>query len=152
MMLLFPRHGNNRRIDRDLSHFKKFENIWKRFINRLSDKCTRCMLYFLKFEAVKASFPKCLKCFGSYFREVEIVRQHFHFQKGFRFPRLAKSFVNGFQISEVEYVIVMFIDSNKWNIWGWLFPWYQKYLKNELHFHEMEKNIDFCYFPSKTGD
>ena len=60
------------------------------------------MLYF-----VKVSFPKCLKCFGSYFREVEIVRKHFHFQKGFKFPRLAKTFGNVFQISEVEYVRVM---------------------------------------------
>ena len=74
------------------------------------------MLYFPKFEAVKASFPKCLKCFGSYFPEVEIVRKHFHFQKGFKFPRLAKILANVFQFSEVEYVTVMPIVSNKWNI------------------------------------
>ena len=60
------------------------------------------MFYFPKFEAVKVSLPKCVKCFGSHFREVEIVRKHFHFQKGFKFPRLAKIFVNIFQISEVE--------------------------------------------------
>ena len=88
----------------------------KVFINRLTDKCTSRMLYFHKFEAAKVSFPKCLKCFGSYFREVEIVRKHFHFQKGFKFPRLAKIFGNVFQISEVAYVTVMSIVSNKWNI------------------------------------
>ena len=86
------------------------------FINHLTGKCTSCMLYFPKFKAVKISFPKCLKCFGSYFREVEIVRKHFHFQKGFKFPRLANIFVNVFQISEVEYVIMMPIVFNNWNI------------------------------------
>ena len=75
------------------------------FINRLTGK----------FEAVKVSFPKCLKCFGCYFREVEIVRKNFHFQKGFNFLQLAKIFVNVFQISEVEYVTVMPIVF-KWNI------------------------------------
>ena len=74
------------------------------------------MLYFPKLEAAKISFPKCLKCFGSYFREVEIVGKHFHFQKGFKCPRLAKVFGNVFQISEVEYVTVMPIVSNNWNI------------------------------------
>ena len=44
---------------------------------------------------------------GSYFRKVEIARKHFHFQKGFKCPRLAKTFGNVFQISEVEYVTVM---------------------------------------------
>ena len=72
------------------------------------------MLYFPKFEAAKVLFPKCLKCFGSYFREVEIVKKHF--QKGFKFPQLAKIFGNVFQNSEVEYVTVMPIVSNKWNI------------------------------------
>ena len=86
------------------------------FINRLTNKCASCMLYFPKFEAVKVSFPKCLKYFRSYFREVEIVRKHFHFQKGFKFLRLAKTFVNVFQISEVEYVTVMPIVSNKRSI------------------------------------
>ena len=57
------------------------------------------MLYFPKSEAVTVSFPKGLKCFDSYFREVGIVRKHFYFQKGLRFPRLAKTFVNVFQIS-----------------------------------------------------
>ena len=68
---------------------------------------TSCMFYFPKFEVVKVLFPKCLKCFGSYFCEVEIVWTHFHFQKGFKFPRLRKIFGNVFQISEVEYVTVM---------------------------------------------
>ena len=74
------------------------------------------MLYFPKFEAAKVSFPKCLKCFGSYFREVEIVMKHFHFQKGFKFRRLAKILRNVFQISKVEYVTVMPIVSHKWNV------------------------------------
>ena len=74
------------------------------FINCLTDKCTSCMLYFPKFEAVKVSFPKCLKCFGFCFREVKIMRKHFDFQKGFKF-----------QISEVEYVTVTPI-AFKWNI------------------------------------
>ena len=60
-------------------------------------------MYFRKFEAVKVLFPKCLKCFGSYLCEVEIVRKHFHF----KFPRLTKIFGNIFQISEVEYFTVM---------------------------------------------
>ena len=38
---------------------------------------------------------------------MEIARKHFHFQKGFKCPRLAKTFGNVFQISEVEYVTVM---------------------------------------------
>ena len=80
---------------------KKFE---RGFINILTDKCTSCILYFPKFEPVKVSFPKCVKCFAYYFREVEIVRKHFHFQKGFKF-----------QISEVEYVTVIPIVL-KWNI------------------------------------
>ena len=71
------------------------------------------MLYLPKFKAGKVSFPKCLKFFGSYFCEVEIVRKHFHFQKRFKFPGLAKLFGNVFQISEVEYVTVMPIVSNK---------------------------------------
>ena len=74
------------------------------------------MLYFPKFEAAKVSFPKCLKCFGSYFREVEIVRKHFHFQKGFKFRRLAKILRDVFQISKVEYVTMMPIVSHKWNV------------------------------------
>ena len=41
--------------------------------------------------------------------------QNFHFQKGLKFSRLAKIFGNVFQISEVEYVAVMPIVSNKWN-------------------------------------
>ena len=41
------------------------------------------------------------------------MRKHFHFQKGFKFPRLAKIFVNVFQTSEIEYVTVMPIISNK---------------------------------------
>ena len=65
------------------------------------------MFYFRKFEAVKVSFPKFLKCFGSYFREAEIVKKHFHFQKGFKFPQLAKIFENVFQILEVKYCTVM---------------------------------------------
>ena len=65
------------------------------------------MLYFPKFEAANVLFPKCLKCFGSYYCEVEIVRKHFHFQKGFKFPWSVKDFVNVFQISEVEYVTVL---------------------------------------------
>ena len=40
------------------------------FINPLTDKCTSSMLYFPEFKAVKVFSPKCLKCFGSYFREV----------------------------------------------------------------------------------
>ena len=74
------------------------------------------MLYFPKFEAVKVSFPKCFGCFGSYFLEVVIVRKHFHFQKGFNFPQLAKTFGNVFEILELEYVTVMPIVSSKWNI------------------------------------
>ena len=66
------------------------------FLNCLTDKCISCILYFPKFEAVKVSFQKFLKCFGSYFRKVEIVRKHFHFQRGFKFPRLAKIFVDVF--------------------------------------------------------
>ena len=42
------------------------------FIYRLTDKCISCMLYFPKLKAVKVSFPKCFKCFGSYFRDLEI--------------------------------------------------------------------------------
>ena len=74
------------------------------------------MLYFPKFEAAKVLFPKCLKYSGSHFREVEIVRKHFNFQKGFKFPRSAKVFVNVFQISEVEYVTMISIVSNNWNM------------------------------------
>ena len=62
------------------------------------------MLYFPKFEAVKVSLSKFLKCFGSYFCEVEIVRKHFHFQNGLKFSRLAKGFGNVSQVSEVGYV------------------------------------------------
>ena len=51
------------------------------FINRFTDKCTSFMLYFPKSEAVKVSFPKCFRCFGSYFREVEVVRKRFLFPK-----------------------------------------------------------------------
>ena len=58
------------------------------FINFSTDKCTSCMLYFTKFEAVKVLPPKCLKCFGSCFCKVEIVKKYFHFQKGFKFSRL----------------------------------------------------------------
>ena len=88
MMILFLRNENYRRINSDLSCFKKLENIRKRrgFVNCLTDKCTSCMLDFPKFEAVKVSFPNCLKFFGSYFHEADIVKKHFHFQKGFKFP------------------------------------------------------------------
>ena len=118
MMLLFLRNKNYRRINSDLSCFKKLENIRKRrgFVNCLTDKCTSCILDFPKFEAVKVSFPNCLKFFGSYFHEADIVKKHFHFQKGFKFPRLAKMFGNVFQTSEVQYVTVMPVVSNKWNI------------------------------------
>ena len=61
------------------------ETFGRDFINRLTEKCTSCMLYFPKFEAGKVSFLKGLKCFGSYFREVQIVKKHFHFQKGLKF-------------------------------------------------------------------
>ena len=39
--------------------------------------------------------------------------KHFHFQKGFKFPRLGKILGSVFQISEVEYVTVIPIVSNK---------------------------------------
>ena len=54
------------------------------------------MLYFPKFEAAKVLFPKCLKYSGSHFRKVENL--------------------NVFQISEVEYVTVISIVSNNWNM------------------------------------
>ena len=38
---------------------------------------------------------------------MEIVRKYFNFQKGFKFPRLANTFGNFFQISEMEYVTLM---------------------------------------------
>ena len=60
-------------ISRNLKTFERG------FINRLTEKCANCMLYLPKFETVKVSFPKWLKCFGSYFREVEVLRKHFHF-------------------------------------------------------------------------
>ena len=128
------------------------ETFERGFINCLTDKCTSCILYFPKFKAVKLSFPKWLKFFGSYFPEVEIVKKHFHFQNGFKFPRLAKTFGNISQTSEAKYLTVMPVVSNKWNIWGWLFPWNGNYLKNVLHCHEVEKYIDFCCFLSKTRD
>ena len=55
------------------------------FIIHLTDKCTSCMLYFPKFKAVKVSFPKCLKCFGSCFHEVEIVTNIFISKKDLSF-------------------------------------------------------------------
>ena len=74
------------------------------FINYLTNQYTSCMLYFLKFKAVKVSFLKCLRFFGSYFHEVEIEKKHFHFQKWLKFRQLAKNFRNVFQTSEVKYV------------------------------------------------
>ena len=62
-------------ISRDSKTFERS------FINCLPDKCTSCMLYFPKLEAVKVSFPKCLKCFGCYLREVKIFRKQFLFPK-----------------------------------------------------------------------
>ena len=131
---------------------RNLETFERGFINCLTVKCTSCILYFPKFKAVKLSFPKWLKFFGSYFHEVEIVKKHFHFQNGLKFPRLAKTFGNISQTSEAKYVTVMPVVSNKWNIWGWLFRWNGNYLKNILHCHEVEKYIDFCCFLSKTRD
>ena len=82
-------------------NWRKFE---RGFINCVTDKCSSC--YFPKFET-EGSFPNFLKFFDSYFREVELVKKHFHFQKGFKFPRFEM---------EVEYFTVMPVVSNKWNI------------------------------------
>ena len=60
---------------------KNLKTFGRGFINCLTGKCTSCILYFPKFEAVKVSFPKYLKFFYSYFYDVEIVKKHFHFQK-----------------------------------------------------------------------
>ena len=73
------------------------------FINCLTDKCSSC--YFPKFKA-EGFASKMFKIFGSYFHEVEIVKKHFPFQKGFKFPRFANIFGNVFQTSKVEYFTV----------------------------------------------
>ena len=92
------------------------------FINRLTNKCISCMLYFPKFDAVKVSFPKCLKCFAS-FCEVEIVRKHFHFQKRSKFHRLAKSFVNVFKFQ-------------KWNVLQWCLLFLINGISKVDYFHD----------------
>ena len=93
-----------------LRNLKTFE---RGFINCLTDKCTSRMFYFPKFEGAEVSFPKCLKFFDSYLHDVEIVKKHFHFQN---FSTISKNFWECFQTSEVEYIKVMPIVSNKWNI------------------------------------